>query len=142
MVTELISKHTPLTVRQQFDAIIEQVREEALAAARTLGFDCKSKPKLFAALQRELEFWNKEYCWEVEALPCEMAEYPKPWSRVVCVQLILNLLEEDTTADVFESVAGGSFIEILDDSLKELRSRLDWAANTPKPDDLPRGLRA
>jgi hypothetical protein len=82
MVTELTSKHSALTVRQQFDAIIERVEEEALAAARTLGFECKSKPKLLASLKHELAFWKKEYCWDPEGLPEDFAEYPKPWSCV------------------------------------------------------------
>ena len=43
-----------LTAGQQFDAIIESVQQEALAAALALGFECTSRQKLLPALKREL----------------------------------------------------------------------------------------
>ena len=83
-----------LTAGQQFDAIIESVQQEALAAALALGFECTSKQKLLPALKRELAFWKEEYCWELDGPVADFADYPKAWSRVVCIEVIRMLLEE------------------------------------------------
>jgi hypothetical protein len=91
-----------LTARQQFDAIIESVQREALAAALALGFECKSRQKLVAALKREVRFWKEEYCWEFECGVEDFAGYPKAWSRLLCVEVIRMVLEE--TLEIFDSV--------------------------------------
>src|SRR6266446_452746 len=75
----------PPTARQQFDAIIESVQREALAAALALGFECTSRQKLLPALKRELAFWKEEYCWELDGPVADFADYPKAWRRVVCI---------------------------------------------------------
>ncbi len=66
-----------LTAGQQFDAIIESVQQEALAAALALGFECTSKQKLLPALKRELAFWKEEYCWELDGPVADFADYPE-----------------------------------------------------------------
>jgi hypothetical protein len=127
----------PLTARQQFDAIIEGVQQEALAAALALGFKCKSRQKLVAALKRELAFWKEEYCWEPDGGVEDFADYPKSWSRLLCVEVIRMLLEE--TLEIFD-IGWDSGLEFCDESLEVLRSRLSSAVRGPTPADARRAL--
>ena len=127
-----------LTAGQQFDAIIESVQQEALAAALALGFECTSRQKLLPALKRELAFWKEEYCWELDGPVADFADYPKAWSRVVCIEVIRMLLEE--ILGIIDGAGLDSGLEFCDESLQVLRSRLDSAVRAPKPADLRRAF--
>jgi hypothetical protein len=104
----------PPTARQQFDAIIESVQREALAAALALGFECTSRQKLLPALKRELVFWKEEYCWELDGPVADFADYPKAWSRVVCIEVIRMLLEE--ILGIIDGAGLDSGLELCDES--------------------------
>ena len=112
-----------LSARQQFDAIIEGVQQEATAAALALGFECKSKQKLVAALKRELDYWEREWCFDPD--PDEYAAYPKSWARVVCVAIVRFLVEdiEQFIDDV--DIRGG--LDEIDENVNILRTRIGAA---------------
>jgi hypothetical protein len=118
MVTELIPNLT--TTRRQFDAIIEGIEQEAIAAAGTLGLTAKSKESLLKALYRELDYWEREWCFEPE--PDRFATYPKSWDRVVCVEIIRFLLEEMRQFVADDDVCNG--FDEVDGNLAVLRRRL------------------
>lgn len=82
----------------------------------------KSKQKLLAALKREVTFWKTEYCWEIECGVEAFADYPRSWSRLLCVEVIRMLLEE--TLEIFDSIGLDSGLEFCDESLEVLRTRL------------------
>ena len=130
MVTALFSKDS--TVREQFEKMVESIEQEAVAAARTLGFAVKSKRDLLADLRSELNFWHAHYRWQREALPADSAVYTKPWDRIACLRLIQKLLEETLSSSRETGVEQA--LDTVDDCLSVLRARLASAARV-SPDD-------
>jgi hypothetical protein len=127
-----------LTAHQQFDAIIESVQQEALAAALALGFECKSRRKLVAALKQEVVFWKDEYCWEIDCGVEDFADYPKAWSRLLCVEVIRILLEE--IWEIIDTAGLDGGLEVCDEGVDVLRTRLSSAVRGPTPADARRAL--
>jgi hypothetical protein len=68
----------------------------------------------------------------------DCADYPKAWSRVVCIEVIRMLLEE--ILGIIDGAGLDSGLEFCDESLQVLRSRLDSAVRAPKPADLRRAF--
>ncbi len=130
MVTVLFSKETKL--REQFETIVESIEQEAVAAARTLGFAVKSKRDLLADLRSELNVWHTHYRWRREALPADTAVYIKAWDRIACLRLIQKLLEE--TLSPSRETGVEQALDTVDDCLSVLRARLASAARVTAHD--------
>lgn len=130
MASEL-TKH--ITVRRQFDAIIEGIEQEAINAAHTLGFKFKSKCRLATAVDREFTRWAKRYQWEWEGGLEHLAAYPVP--RVACLALIGELL---ICRSLFGDVGLERALDLIDGNLKVLRRRLADAARQVNEAPSPR----
>ena len=114
------SKHT---VRLQFEAIIQGIEQEAMAAGHALGFEHKSKQQLVTAVKREIELSTKKNRSEFEYSAQELASYQA--SRLACLGCIRFLLE-DAQEFLFN---GGpdSGLDVIDRNLALLRRCLTTA---------------
>jgi len=129
MVTELykhITVHRAIeSLRRQAEAIIKAIEQEAIEAARVLGFETISRERLMDALDRDMGAWERKRGRSCSYLDEHRTTAPRECDRAVCVAMIGHLLTIRDEIDDQEFVDNLiSECNDIDSRLKVLRCRL------------------
>jgi hypothetical protein len=126
MVDRLISNHS--TVRQQFEAMIAGIEQEALAAARVLGFETDDIDHLVKALDAEQDVLQEcDRDVEVYFLQDGADDLDESWSRAICIDALIALLSYGGLKSLIGDVDIDDALEMTDNNLALLRLRLPTA---------------
>lgn len=107
------------------EAKIVQIEKEAIAAARTLGFEVSSKGELMTALDREISIWERQHGQGHAYLSHHAERLPPEADRIVCVTMISWLI--DVREDIEPNFMDRAVHDAIDKRLTVLRRRLPSA---------------
>jgi hypothetical protein len=121
---------SPTTFRELFDVALARLREEATAAAGSLGFTADAN--LQAAVKEELEWWIYVDGSEVGSPQdaedfAEDATYARLWAlEAICS--VMNPCEYDDVGDI------GEWTKLVDEYLALMRRAVPYADKRPPTD--------